>query len=159
MGDFKGRPAAERANDPQLVVRNSSLFITTLYYNIGIALCYIIVSLFIAFRRPFDPVARVGAGFILTASIAFGVPNGWAGIWRHLPVPLQVVLWLPELSRFMIEGIFLSFVVLFPRRMFHSRWPWVLIWRRYFPRCPGESTDVYRDLSARSRLEHSRVAF
>jgi serine/threonine-protein kinase len=41
---------------------------------------------------------------------------------------VQAALWIPEISRFVIEGIILSFFVLFPRRLFRSRWPWFLIW-------------------------------
>src|SRR5262245_19114359 len=87
-----------------------------------------ILGLFIAWKRPGDPVARVGAWFLLTASIAFGLTQGWAGLWRQLPVVLQVPLWITQISRFVLEGIFLSFFVLFPRRMFTARWPWFVIW-------------------------------
>lgn len=95
---------------------------------IGLALSCLGVGLLIAFRRPGDVVARIGAWFIMTASFAFGLPNGWAVPWRQLPVPVQLLLWIPEISRFVIEGIFLSFLVVFPCRLFHARWPWVIIW-------------------------------
>jgi eukaryotic-like serine/threonine-protein kinase len=106
----------------------SPQFYGTILYNIGIGLCFIVLGLIIAFRRPYDPMARIGAWFILTASIAFGVSNGWASLWRQLPSVVQILLWIPELSRFVVEGIFLTFVVVFPHRLFRSRWPWVLIW-------------------------------
>src|SRR5262245_48484007 len=87
-----------------------------------------IIGLLIAWKRPGDPVARVGAWFLLTASIAFGLTQGWAGLWRQLPVVLQIPLWITQISRFVLEGIFLSFFVLFPRRLFTTRWPWFVIW-------------------------------
>lgn len=93
-----------------------------------IALINFVVGLFVAFRRPQDLVARVGAWFVATASIAFGLPNGWAPVWRDTPVAIQTLFWIPEISRFVLEGIFLSLFVIFPRRLFHSRWPWIVIW-------------------------------
>jgi eukaryotic-like serine/threonine-protein kinase len=87
-----------------------------------------ILGLLIAWKRPGDPVARVGAWFLLTASIAFGFTQGWAGLWRQLPVVLQIPLWITQISRFVLEAIFLSFFVLFPRRLFTARWPWFVIW-------------------------------
>jgi hypothetical protein len=106
----------------------SPQFYATIYYNIGIGLCFMVLGLIIAFRRPYNSMARIGAWFILTASIAFGVSNGWAALWRQLPSVVQILLWIPEFSRFVVEGVFLTFVVVFPRRLFRSRWPWVLIW-------------------------------
>ncbi len=94
----------------------------------AMALGCFLLGLLILLRKPGDPVARLGAWFIMTASVAFGLPNGWAAVWRGLPVPIQVLLWVPQLSRFVIEAIFLSFIVVFPRRMFRSSWPWALIW-------------------------------
>jgi tRNA A-37 threonylcarbamoyl transferase component Bud32 len=86
------------------------------------------VGLLVAWKRPSDPLARVGAWFLLTASIAFGLTPGWAAVWRELPAIVQLPLWIGQISRFVLEGIFLSFFVLFPRRLFAARWPWFLIW-------------------------------
>src|SRR5262249_50686253 len=73
------------------------------------------LGLLIAWKRPRDPVARIGAWFSLTASVAFGFPPGWAVLWRELPILVQALLWIPQISRFVLEGIFLSFFLLFPR--------------------------------------------
>jgi eukaryotic-like serine/threonine-protein kinase len=96
-------------------------------YN-GTAITCFLLGLLMAFQRPSDPVARLGAWFIMTASIAFGVPHNWAFVWRQLPVPVQFLLWVPQISRFVIDGVFLSLFVTFPRRFFHSRWLWVALW-------------------------------
>jgi hypothetical protein len=80
------------------------------------------LGLLIAWKRPADPVARIGAWFTITASMAFGFPVGWAVAWRALPTALQLLLWIPQLSRFVLEAIFLSFFVLFPRRLVARRW-------------------------------------
>ncbi len=92
------------------------------------ALAGLLLGLFVAWKRPADPVAQIGAWLLMTASVAFGLPQGWAAAWRALPAVLQLPLWLPQINRFVFEGIFLSFFLLFPRRLFASRLPWFLIW-------------------------------
>jgi eukaryotic-like serine/threonine-protein kinase len=95
---------------------------------IGTGITCFLLGLLMAFQRPSDPVARMGAWFIMAASVAFGISGNWAFVWRQFPVPVQLLLWVPEISRFVIDGILLSLFVLFPRRLFHSRWLWALIW-------------------------------
>src|SRR5262245_18021461 len=67
------------------------------------------LGLLIAWKRPSDPVARVGAWFIITVSVAPGLPAGWAVLWRSLPRVVQMLLWFPQFGRFVLEGILLSF--------------------------------------------------
>jgi len=86
------------------------------------------VGLLIAWKRPADAVGRLGAWFMVTASMAFGFPWGWAVAWRASPAPLQWLLWIPQVSRFVLEGILLSFFLVFPRRLVTRRWPWLLVW-------------------------------
>jgi hypothetical protein len=93
----------------------------------------------IAWKRPADPVARVGAWFITTASMAFGFPVGWAPLWRSVPTVVQLMLWIPQLSRFVLEAIFLSFFVLFPRRLIRRRWCGSPFGYQSSLRFPGES--------------------
>ncbi len=87
-----------------------------------------LLGLLVAWKRPADPVARCGAWFLMTASLAFGLAQGWAAPWRELPTAAQLALWIPQISRFVLEGILLSFLVVFPRRLFTARWPWFVIW-------------------------------
>jgi tRNA A-37 threonylcarbamoyl transferase component Bud32 len=94
----------------------------------GLLLTGLPLGLLIAWKRPGDAIGRLGAWFMLTASIAFGFPWGWAVAWRALPPPIQMMLWIPQLSRFVLEGIFLSFFLVFPRRLLKRRWPWLLVW-------------------------------
>ena len=94
----------------------------------ALTICCFMVGLFIAFRKPYDPSARMGAWFIGTASIVFGLPNGWAAVWRDVPFLFQGILWIPTLCRFVMEAIFLSLLIIFPRRLTKARWPWFLIW-------------------------------
>jgi eukaryotic-like serine/threonine-protein kinase len=128
---------------PQKVKWNSQISLALLYYNLGISGCYLALGLFIALRRPHDSVARVGSWFILTASVAFGMPIGWAATWRHLPAIAQILLWIPQLSRFIVEGIFLTFTVIFPRRIFRARWPWLLIWLPVLATLPWRVAGIY----------------
>jgi len=94
----------------------------------ALTVCCFAVGLFMAFRRPHDPAARIGAWFIGTAAIAFGLPNGWAVVWRQVPVVLQILFWVPTVSRFVLEAILLSLCMIFPRKLTRARWPWILIW-------------------------------
>jgi Protein kinase domain len=86
------------------------------------------LGLLIAWKRPGDAVGRLGAWFMVTASIAFGSPWGWAVPWRALPAAVRLMLWIPQVSRFVLEGIFLSFFLVFPRRLLTRRWLWLLVW-------------------------------
>ncbi|MGD0923541.1 MAG: PDZ domain-containing protein [Terriglobia bacterium] len=88
----------------------------------------LVLGLIIAFRRPYDPVARMGACVLATAAVTFGLPDGWAATWRHLPGLLGLFLWIPEISRFVSDAILLTFFTIFPRRIFQARWPWLLLW-------------------------------
>jgi hypothetical protein len=99
------------------------------WQNIGGNLFTLILALLIAFRRPYDPIARMGAW--LGASSVFAMlplADGWASIWRRLPEPLGLLLWPGAITRSLITGIFLTFAAIFPRTLFRSRWLWVLIW-------------------------------
>ncbi len=96
--------------------------------SLGWILASFALSLVIAFRRPYDHVARIGAWLIATAPIGFGVPDGWAATWRHLPLLLGALLWIPQISRFVLDGILMTFFTVFPRRLFRPRWPWIALW-------------------------------
>ena len=108
-----------------------------------LALSGFAVGLFIGFRRPRDPVARMGAWFITTTSVAFGLPSGWAACWRQVPAALAASFWIPELSRFVLEGIFLSLFMIFPRRLFRARWPWSVIWAPVLATLPWRVSEFY----------------
>ncbi len=107
------------------------------------ALLALLIGFFVAFRRPYDPVARMGAWFIVTSAIGFGLPGGWAATWRHMPAVVGALVWIPQVSRFVVEAILLSFFALFPRRLFHSRWPWVVVWTPVLVTVPWRVWAVY----------------
>jgi tRNA A-37 threonylcarbamoyl transferase component Bud32 len=104
----------------------------------------LVLGLFIAFRRPFDPLARMGAWLLATAAVAFGFPDGWAATWRHLPGWLGLLLWIPEISRFVPDAVLFTFFTVFPRRIFNARWPWLLIWTPALVLLPWRVLGAYR---------------
>ena len=55
----------------------------------------------------------------------------------------QVSFWIPEISRFVLVGIFLSLFVIFPRRLFRARWPWILIWAPVLVTLPWRVAQFY----------------
>jgi hypothetical protein len=121
---------------------------TVWYEWIGLSyLCVVtatfLLSLLIAFRRPDALTARIGAWLIATASIGFGAPNGWAATWRHLPAAAGVLLWIPQVSRLMLDGIFLTFFTIFPGKLFRARWPWILVWTPILLVLPWRIAAVY----------------
>jgi tRNA A-37 threonylcarbamoyl transferase component Bud32 len=111
-------------------------------YNLFI-LTSMILGLLVAFRQPYDPVARMGAWVLVTAAGTFGFPDGWAATWRHLPASLSLFLWIPEISRFVVDAILLSFFLIFPRKVFRARWPWVLIWTPALAFVPWRVEGIY----------------
>jgi predicted Ser/Thr protein kinase len=113
------------------------------FIHVSLALFCFTLGLLIAFQRPGNLAARMGAWFIVTASVVFGLPSGWAAVWRQLPIAAQVLLWIPEFSRFVIEAIFLSFIAVFPCRLFRARWPWVLIWGPVLATLPWRFSRFY----------------
>jgi len=104
----------------------------------------LVLGLLIAFRRPYDPLARMGAWLLGTAAVAFGFPDGWAATWRHLPGWLGLLLWIPEISRFVPDAILLTFFTIFPRKIFSTRWPWLLLWTPALAFLPWRILGAYR---------------
>jgi tRNA A-37 threonylcarbamoyl transferase component Bud32 len=95
----------------------------------GADLLTLVLAFVIAFRRPNDLVARIGAWFLATAAIFMFPPvPGIATAWRHLPAPLGALLWIAQVSGSVFPGIFFTFFATFPRSLFHRRWIWWLIW-------------------------------
>jgi tRNA A-37 threonylcarbamoyl transferase component Bud32 len=85
------------------------------------------LSLVVIYKRPEDPVARLGA--VSLASLAcIGAPDwpvGLAGTWRHLPLPLGALLWPACLSAFAVGPIMFALFARFPRAVIRRRWVWV----------------------------------
>lgn len=85
----------------------------------------------IAFNRPRDLVARVGALFLVTLPVSLGyfrAPYGFAAAWRDLPAPLGWPLWIPQALGIAAGPLAFTFFAVFPRTLFRARWAWALVW-------------------------------
>ena len=122
-------------------------FLGLIATTVGGLTLFFLTSLFlgilVAFRRPQDPKAMMGAWVLATAAVAFGLPGGWAATWRHMPIVFSSFLWIPEVSRLVPDAILLSFFAIFPARIFRARWPWVLIWAPALALLPWRAWGIY----------------
>jgi len=141
--DWQAVRANTQANKPQQweIVRNNRSLVVRLSLPKGIwyawrvgppvvafSLISLCLALLIVIRRPSEPAALWGAWLLATTPYAFGVWDGWAVLWRQLPPLLGALFWIPQLSRLILDGIALTFFMVFPARLFKSRWPWALVW-------------------------------
>ncbi len=96
----------------------------------GLALV-LVLAIIVVWIRPFDLTARWGALLLSTISFAWpimAIPG--AGITlQKFPLMVQ---WMTVLIPWILRGLTvyaaLTFVCLFPRRLFHRFWVWGLIW-------------------------------
>ena len=89
------------------------------------------LAFLIAFRRPQELVARVGALFLVTLPVGmsyFSPPYGFAAAWRDLPAPLGWLLWIPQALGLVSGPLAFTFFAVFPRTLFRARWAWALVW-------------------------------
>jgi tRNA A-37 threonylcarbamoyl transferase component Bud32 len=96
---------------------------------IGFLVSTFVLASVIAFRRPYDPIARLGSWSM--ASIAFSMHSlgyGFGAAWSHLPAPLGILLWPAFVTRCLAAPISLTFAAVFPRKLFRAQWIWGLIW-------------------------------
>jgi eukaryotic-like serine/threonine-protein kinase len=87
----------------------------------GTGLLSLIVALLIAFTRPFDWAARLGALSIAFLGL-FSSLNGASAACRRLPIPLGALIFWPAVGIFLLPLLFFTFCSIFPRRLFRSRW-------------------------------------
>jgi hypothetical protein len=92
--------------------------------NIASALLSLFVAFLIAFTRPHDWVARIGALSIALLG-EFTPLYGVAVICRRLPLVVGALIWWPTMSAFLFPLLFFAFCSIFPRKLFRSRWPLV----------------------------------
>ncbi len=95
------------------------------------ALFLLATALLIAFARPADRLARLGALALATFAVGLyfsNMPPGYAAIWRNMPAAAGALLWIPNICIFLFGPIGLTFFLLFPRPLFRARWPWLLVW-------------------------------
>lgn len=88
------------------------------------ALLTLLVALLVAFSRPYDWVARIGA---FSISLLGGLGNlyGTSAIVRRLPIFVAAPIWWPQIGFFIFPALFFTFCAIFPRQQFRSRWIWL----------------------------------
>ena len=93
------------------------------------ALLTLFVAFLVAFTRPFDWVARIGALSIALLGLSgFTYVSGSAAIVRHVPIFVGLLIWWPVMgSGFIFPFLFFVFCSIFPRKLFPSRWIWVAL--------------------------------
>jgi serine/threonine-protein kinase len=121
--DRSGRQYAV-AITPRRVPRSSRLPVVPVHIGLFVSLA---LSLVVIYKRPEDPVARLGALSLasLACLAAPDWPVGLAGTWRHLPLPLGALLWPACVSSMAVGPIMFALFARFPRVAIRRRWVWV----------------------------------
>jgi PDZ domain len=89
-------------------------------------IAYLAIAFVIAFARPFNLHARLGALFLASAVTLMVGANGLGVVFRELPGPVQALLWVQgALGRFGMAA-FCAFFATFPKPLFRGRWAWAL---------------------------------
>src|SRR5579872_412117 len=91
------------------------------------------VSLLLAFvlavKRPTYATARRAVWLLATLGVfSIVLPSRFAAVWRAVPAPFDLLLWIPFLSNAAVGAIFLTFFASFPRLIVKSRWVWTALW-------------------------------
>jgi len=100
----------------------------------GVQLATLALALIVAFRRPVDRSARVGAWVLATLAVYSIVwPYQIAATWRALPAILGLAFWIPFVSSLAIAAVLFTFFASFPRPIVRARWVWLLLWAPMAP--------------------------
>lgn len=86
------------------------------------------LAFLIAFSRPRDLVACLGALFLATVAIGQEAPAfGSVAMLRDFPLLLEVLMWIPGVFFILLFPIFFTFCAMFPRKLFRARWLWIVL--------------------------------
>ncbi len=86
------------------------------------------IALIVAFRRPHDRLARLGAWMLASGGVfVIAFPSRFAAVWRALGA-LGLPLWVPFASSFAMLAILFTFFAVFPRPAFTRKWAWAAAW-------------------------------
>ena len=88
-------------------------------------LATLLLAVFIAFRRPRDPVALLGALLLASLSVFSVVWQYRIGsVWLSLPAAVGILLWVPSLLAWTIGCQLCAFYILFPTGRARPAWFW-----------------------------------
>jgi eukaryotic-like serine/threonine-protein kinase len=122
------------------------------WVRIGRALLALSLAIMIAYSRPFDLQARIGAWLLAEVGL-FGLfflnPHipGMSTIIGQLPLPLLVLVKAPLASPG--GALLFAFAAIFPRPLFYGWWAWVLVW---LPQLATMSIRAYYHIYLESQL-------
>ncbi len=88
------------------------------------------LALVVVLRRPDDLVARLGA-WVLASIGVFDIvlPTRLAAVWRGLPLPVGLFLWVPHVSAdYAVGAVLFTFFASFPRQAIRSPRAWGALW-------------------------------
>jgi serine/threonine-protein kinase len=109
-----------------------------------IQLATLLLALTVAARRSRDSTAIVGAAFLATIGVfSVTLPNRFASVWRALPTPAGLLLWVPFMSSVAIAAWGFSFFAIFPRVRFRTRLAWCVAWIPLLPALVGQAVFGY----------------
>jgi eukaryotic-like serine/threonine-protein kinase len=92
-------------------------------------LATLLIALLVAFKRPRDPLARLGAWLLASGGVfSLALPAGMAATWRSLPTVPGLLMWVPFGSSIIIGAILFTFFAVFPRPLIRSRMGWAMAW-------------------------------
>src|SRR2546425_1729702 len=137
------RLEVDRLAAPQTVVlvlsrAPSNYWITTAGATLlcarSVQLATLVLALVLAFRRPSDRSARMGAWVLATLAVFSIVwPYQIAARWRALPTIIGLALWIPFVSSLAIAAVLFTFFATFPRPIVRARWAWLIVWAPMAP--------------------------
>jgi eukaryotic-like serine/threonine-protein kinase len=111
-----------------------------------IQIAYLVIALVIAFARPFNLHARLGALFLASAVTPMVFAYGLGVVFRELPGPLQALLWVQAVvGRFAMAALCV-FCATFPKPLFRARWAWSLYLAPIIALAPLEILHVWRSV-------------
>ena len=125
-----GRRASVAIRAQRMPILGRQYLGSTVLWQVAM-LAMLATAFLIAFTRPWDPMARLGALTLAALGVSlwlFNLPPGYAAIVRSLPWGLGALALAPNLAVALVGPIGLTFFLLFPRPLFRTRWPWVFVW-------------------------------
>jgi eukaryotic-like serine/threonine-protein kinase len=116
------------------------------YAFLFMQIAYLAIAFVIAFARPFNLNARLGALFLASAATPMVGAYGIGVVFRELPGPVQALLWVQGvLGRFGMVA-FCAFFGTFPKPLFRARWAWALYLAPIFALAPFEFLYIWRSV-------------
>ena len=112
-----------------------------------IQLVTLLLALMVAARRSRDSTAIVGAAFLATIGVfSLTLPYRFASVWRALPAPANLLLWIPFMSSVAIAAWGFSFFAIFPRVRFRTPLAWCAVWIPLVPGLVGQGIFGYHTI-------------